>query len=78
MKRLAAVGCLMLSGCAMSPDQEREIADCNAISDAARRHACLQNLIAADEAADANGGIGPPSCHPASLRPDGQREDDPC
>jgi hypothetical protein len=62
----------LLASCASWDDEE--VAACHAIEDRDTREACLRALIADDQGAQDNDGIGPPSCHPASTNPDPDRD----
>jgi hypothetical protein len=76
MRMLSILALLILASCATpqeAPSLRRDdpaAADCMARGDAAGRGACVRRLIAADEAAADNRGVGPPPCHPASTRRD--------
>lgn len=74
MRRRFLLGIVLLGSCASSWDDDE--ARCRAIEDDAARRACLERLLADERAGGDNNGIGPPSCHPASTRPDPDRE--PC
>ena len=74
MRRRFLLSLVALASCATSWDDEE--ARCRAIDDDAARRACLERVLAEDQAGRDNNGIGPPSCHPASTRPDPDRE--PC
>lgn len=72
MRKLIFPAILLLASCASWDDDAR----CRDIDDDALRRACLERVLADDQAREDNDGIGPPSCHPASTRPDPDR--DPC
>lgn len=70
MRKLLLPAILLLGSCASWEDDA-----CRDIEDGAARRACLERVLAEDRARE-DDGIGPPSCHPASTRPDPDR--DPC
>lgn len=72
LRKLLLPTILLLASCATSWDEEE--ARCRAIDDDAARRACLERVLAEDQSRGDNNGIGPPSCHPASTRPDPDRE----
>ena len=60
-----------LGACASTDDQTGQ---CHAMEDAEARRACMERVLAEDQSRGDNDGIGPPSCHPASTRPDRERD----
>lgn len=70
MRKLFLLGLVALASCVSYDDEE---ARCRQIDDDAVRRACLERVLAEDQAERDNNGIGPPSCHPASTRPDPDR-----
>lgn len=74
MRKLFFLAVMLLNACASAWDDDE--ARCREIEDDAVRRACLEHLLADERERGDNNGIGPPSCHPASTRPDPDR--DPC
>lgn len=71
MRRLFLVLSVALAACASTDD---ETARCHAMEDSEARRACMERVLAEDQARGDNDGVGPPSCHPASTRPDRGRD----
>ena len=71
MRRVLLAASVLVGACASWDDDV-----CRDIDDSATRQACIERVLADDHAQQDNNGIGPPSCHPASTRPDPDR--DPC
>ena len=72
MRKLFLLAMFLLGSCASSWDDDE--ARCREFEDDAARRACLERLLADERAREDNDGIGPPSCHPASTRPDLDRD----
>jgi hypothetical protein len=71
MWKLLVLPTVLLASCA-SWDEDGAL--CRNIDDDFARQTCLERVLADDwpKSGD-NNGIGPPSCHPASTRPDPDR-----
>ena len=70
MRKLLLLPVVLLTACASWDD---EAAPCGDIEDAVARRACLARVLAEDQAREDNNGIGPPTCHPASIHPNPDR-----
>jgi hypothetical protein len=73
MRAILLPALALLASCASWDD---EVASCRELEEGAARRACLERVLGDDQAQRDNDGIGPPSCHPASTRPNPDR--DPC
>lgn len=71
MRQLILLAILPLAACV---SWDEDAARCRDIDDDAARRACLERVLADQQARDDNDDVGPPSCHPASTRPDPNRD----
>ncbi len=69
-----ALAALTLAGCATWDTADGSY--CDDIIDPAARRACREEALRDYERRADNDGIGPPRCHPASTRPDPDRDED--
>jgi len=72
MRRLLILALFALGACASGLDGP-EYEACNRMPDETARQACIRTVFAADQTRQDNNGIGPPTCHPASINRDRDR-----